>query len=1065
MNGLYMASFSSTNKISYSELHCLSNYSFLRGASHPYELVIEAKRQGYHSIAITDECSFSGIVKAWAEAKKQCIKLIIGSEFILRIKDESNIEQSLKLILLAKNKIGYQQISALISLTRRQSEKGSYCLSLDNILSSKLSQCVSIIKVENIDEKPISFLLKKFTSIHLWFGISLLQDGTDQLLLEHTKKLASRFNLPIVACGNVHMHSAKQKTLQDLLTAIRVKKTVQSAGRDLFKNAENNLRSLKTLNNVYPEELIKQTQVIADLCHFDLQEICYNYPKELVPKKESPPDYLRRLSYQGAKTRWPKGIPEHVDALLNKELDIIQSLEYEYYFLTVYDIVRFARQQKILCQGRGSAANSVVCFCLMITEVDPAKSEMLFERFISKERNEPPDIDVDFEHQRREEVIQYIYQKYTRERAALAATVITYRPKSAIRDVGKALDLDPFLIDKLATSMAWWDSKRELIKRFSQANENISHMAQIFLELINQILGFPRHLSQHVGGFIITDSPISHLVPIENASMPDRTIIQWDKYDIEALGLLKVDVLALGMLTAIRKSMDLVNAYSDSTLTLANIPEEDPKTYSMLCRGDSIGVFQVESRAQIAMLPRLKPRCFYDLVIEVAIVRPGPIQGDMVHPYLKRREANRQGKPETFEYPNDTVKKVLQRTLGVPIFQEQVIKLAMVAAGFSGGEADQLRRAMAAWKKTGELEQFRDRLINGMLERGHPREFAERLFKQMQGFGEYGFPESHAASFALLVYVSAWLKCHYPAAFYCALLNSQPMGFYTPSQLIQDAKRHDLTIFEIDIRYSFWDSSLEHQKTNYSLLESQPSIRLGLSQIKGFSKTSAERIIKARSVLNLENKGFNNLQDLAHRASLDKGDLDKLINANACKYLTKNRHQGLWQASAIESPKPLLMPYENKRQSFLTDQVEMPAPKIPEDMLADYATTGLTLGVHPMGLLRKQSPFNRCKTAETLPHLQPSSYIKVAGLVTCRQRPASATGVLFLTLEDETGNINIVIWEALQKRFRQALLKSQILLIKGKMERKNSVVHIIAGYIEDHSHAIGQLNNPSRDFH
>jgi len=738
--------------------------------------------------------------------------------------------------------------------------------------------------------------------------------------------------------------------------------------------------------------------------------------------------------------------------------------------------VRFARQQKILCQGRGSAANSVVCFCLMITEVDPAKSEMLFERFISKERKEPPDIDVDFEHERREEVIQYIYKKYSRERAALAATVITYRPKSAIRDVGKALDLDPFLIDKLANSMAWWDSKSELIKRFSEAqmvgsdkcsdigsnknNQKLSYMACIFLELINQILGFPRHLSQHVGGFIITDSPISHLVPIENASMPDRTIIQWDKYDIEALGLLKIDILALGMLTAIRKAMDLVNTYSDSPLTLANIPAEDPKTYSMLCRGDSIGVFQVESRAQIAMLPRLKPRCFYDLVIQVAIVRPGPIQGDMVHPYLKRREGS-----ETFEYPNDIVKGVLERTLGVPIFQEQVIKLAMVAAGFSGGEADQLRRAMAAWKKTGELEQFRDRVINGMLERGHPREFAERLFKQMQGFGEYGFPESHAASFALLVYFSAWLKCHYPAAFYCALLNSQPMGFYTPSQLIQDAKRHNITIFEIDIRYSFWDSSLEHHKNKSYLLESQPDLRLGLAQIKGFSKASAERIIEARTVLNKKNRDFNNLQDLAHRAKLDKGDLDKLIGANACKYLTKNRHQGLWQAAAIESPKPLLMSYENQHQSFLTDQVEMPAPKVQEDMLADYATTGLTLGVHPMSLLRSKAPFNRCKTAENLPYLQASSYIQVAGLVTCRQRPATATGVLFLTLEDETGNINIVIWEALQKRFRQALLKSQILLIKGKMERKNSVVHIIAGYIEDQSHAIEALNNPSRDFH
>jgi len=912
-----------------------------------------------------------------------------------------------------------------------------------------------------LETQSLFFFLENSEFSLMWLGVSLLQDGNDELTLTLVTQLSKKFNLPIVACGNVHMHTNQRKPLQDLLTAIRIKKTIQNSGRNLFKNSENYLRSLSVLKGIYPLELIKQTQVIANCCHFDLSEIRYNYPKELVPKNESPANYLKRLCYQGAEIRWPNGIPEHVETLLNKELGIIRTLKYEYYFLTVFDIVAFAKKKQILCQGRGSAANSVACFCLMITEVDPAKSEMLFERFISIERNEPPDIDVDFEHERREEVIQYIYKKYSRERAALAATVITYRSKSAIRDVGKALDLDPFLIEKLTSSMAWWDSRSELIKRFSEAKiESHNHMACLFLDLINQLIGFPRHLSQHVGGFIITDSPISHLVPIENASMPDRTIIQWDKYDIEALGLLKVDILALGMLTAIRKAMDLINTYTDSPLTLASIPAEDPKTYSMLCRGDSIGVFQVESRAQIAMLPRLKPRCFYDLVIEVAIVRPGPIQGDMVHPYLKRREG-----VETFEYPNDTVKAVLERTLGVPIFQEQVIKLAMVAAGFSGGEADQLRRAMAAWKKTGELEQFRDKLINGMLDRGHPREFAERLFKQMQGFGEYGFPESHAASFALLVYFSAWLKCHYPAAFYCALLNSQPMGFYTPSQLIQDAKRHALNIFEIDIRYSFWDSSLENEQKTNCLLESQPNIRLGLAQIRGLSQTTARRIINAREALSEKGKSFSNLQDLAHRAKLDKGELDKLIGANACRYLTQNRHQGLWQATAIESPKPLLMAYENQHQSFLTDQIEMPAPKVQEDMLTDYATMGLTLGIHPMGLLRNKRPFNRCKTAESLAYLNHSSYITVAGLVTCRQRPATATGVLFLTLEDETGNINIIIWEALQKRFRQALLKSQILLIKGKMERKNSVVHIIAGYIEDQSHAIEQLNNPSRDFH
>lgn len=1036
----------------YSELHCLSNYSFLRGASHPHELVIEAKAQGYQSIAITDECSFSGVVKAWTESKKQAIKLIIGSEFLL---SESSSRINAKLVLLAMNRKGYQQISGLISSARRRSEKGEYLISIKD-LQTKTQQCVFILSITPSSSKDIVSQLYGIAKQRFWLGVSLLQDGEDDIIYQHAQKLAKSLDIPLVACGNVHMHCAKRKPLQDLLTSVKRKKAIKNAGRLLFKNAENHLRQLTLLKKHYPLALIKQTQVISDLCNFDLAEIRYDYPKELVPQGEIPSSYLKRLCYQGSKKRWPKGIPEHIEQMLNKELGIIKDLAYEYYFLTVFDIVYFARKQNILCQGRGSAANSVVCYCLMITEVDPARSELLFERFISKERNEPPDIDVDFEHERREEVIQYIYRKYSRNRAALVATVITYRPKSAIRDVGKALDLDPFLIEKLAQSMAWWDSRSELIKRFNEAKVAChSQTAQLFLDLINQILGFPRHLSQHVGGFIITESPITELVPIENAAMPDRTIIQWDKYDIEAMGLLKIDVLALGMLTAIRKAIDMVNSYMDLPISMADIPAEDPKTYSMLCRGDSIGVFQVESRAQIAMLPRLKPRTFYDLVIEVAIVRPGPIQGDMVHPYLKRREGI-----EAFDYPSDEIKKVLERTLGVPIFQEQVIKLAMVAAGFSGGEADQLRRAMAAWKKTGELEQFRDKVINGMLERGHPQEFAERVFKQMQGFGEYGFPESHAASFALLVYISAWLKCHYPAAFYCALLNSQPMGFYTPSQLVQDAKKHRIKVLPIDIRYSFWDSSLEHITYSSCLLESQPNIRLGLRQIKGLSESSSVRIIQTR-----RQKDFVNLQDLSQRAQLDKGSVEKIIAANACHHLTHNRHQGLWQAAAIEEIKPLLKDYENSSKSFLSDNVEMTAPQIQEDMLADYAATGLTLGIHPLGLLRKRAPFNRCKTAEQLPYMSHSSFISVAGIVTCRQRPATATGVLFLTLEDETGNINVVVWEALQKRFRQALLKSQLLLVKGKMERKNSVVHVIAGYVEDVSERIGQLKNSSRDFH
>jgi len=1043
--------------IQYSELHCISNYSFLRGASHPYEYVAEAKKRGYQSIAITDECSFAGIVKAWVEAKKQNIKLIIGSEFCCSHSDQ---QPAFKCLLLAKNKQGYQQLSGLISQSRRSSDKGQYQLVSDDFLqrlSGELEHCVLIFLCEKNSSKIALSAILKVRTKEVWLGVSLVQDGNDEVIYVQASGLSKQYQIPMVACGNVHMHHKDRKMLQDLLTSVRLKTSIKRLGLQAFKNAENRLRSLDEINQIYPPELIEQTQIINQLCHFKLSQISYDYPREVVPKSIRPEDYLRQLCEQGSIIRWPKGIPQHVDRLLQKELKIIRELAYEYYFLTVYDIVAFARSRKILCQGRGSAANSVVCYCLMITEVDPARSELLFERFISKERDEPPDIDVDFEHERREEVIQYIYQKYGRSRAAIAATVITYRPKSAIRDVGKALDIDPFLIEKLTSSMAWWDSKRELTERFIEARMNCdtSWLAKRFLTLIDQILGFPRHLSQHVGGFIITQSVISDLVPIENAAMPDRSIIQWDKYDIEAMGLLKIDVLALGMLTAIRKSIDLINSYVPLPIQLSSIPAEDPKTYAMLCRGDSIGVFQVESRAQIAMLPRLKPITFYDLVIQVAIVRPGPIQGDMVHPFLKRREG-----VESFSYPNEAVKKVLGRTLGVPIFQEQVIKLAMVAAGFSGGEADQLRRAMAAWKKTGELEGFRHKLIDGMLQRGHPMEFAERLFEQMKGFGEYGFPESHAASFALLVYVSAWLKCHYPAAFYCGLLNSQPMGFYTASQLVQDAKRHKIKILPVDIRYSFWESSLEHQQALSSLLESQPCIRLGLRQIKGLSRTTADRIILAR-----QDKGFTNLQDLCHRAALNKHDIALLVGANACQYLTHNRHQGLWQIEAIEEFKPLLSSYENKQQDFLSDQIQMTAPRVEEDMLADYATTGLSLKQHPMQLLRAQKPFDQCKKADQLEHLPPNKHISIAGLVTCRQRPASATGVLFITLEDETGNINVVVWQGIQQRFRQALLKGQLLLIKGKMEKKNSVVHVIAGFVQDQSEAIGQLKNLSRDFH
>jgi len=847
-------------------------------------------------------------------------------------------------------------------------------------------------------------------------------------------------------------------------------------------------------------------------------ELRYEYPEELVPPGLSSGQYLRQLTEAGAKKRWPEGMTPHVRALIEKELGLIAEMEYEYYFLTVFDIVQFARSQHILCQGRGSAANSAVCYCLEITEVDPDRINVLFERFISKERDEPPDIDVDFEHERREEVIQYIYKKYGRHRAAIAATVVTYRPKSAIRDVGKALGLDQQLVEHLAKSLSWWDQREELVTRFAEAGVNPrSAVIDQFLTLVNAILGFPRHLSQHVGGFIISSGPLSHLVPVENAAMPNRTIIQWDKNDLEALGLLKVDVLALGMLTSIRKSIDLINAYRGGDLTVSRIPPEDPLTYQMLQKGDSIGVFQVESRAQISMLPRLKPKNFYDLVIEVAIVRPGPIQGNMVHPYLKRRNGE-----EKVTYANDAVRSVLERTLGVPIFQEQVIKLAVVAAGFTPGEADQLRRAMAAWKRKGGLEHFRQKLVNGMLERGHDEDFANRIFEQIKGFGDYGFPESHAASFALLVYFSAWLKRHEPAAFYCGLLNSQPMGFYSPSQLVQDARRHEIEVRPVDINFSEWESTLEAPLYGGEIASKQPAVRLGFQRIKGFREDSAIRILHARN-----RQPIANIRDIAKRARLDKGDLSRLTEGGAFKHLSGHRYQTHWQTSGILPTTPLLdgttsldislekspgtslnrslntslenqsaseasMHHQNLRVaepqpkgSYQEEtRILLPAPEESDDLRADYISLGLTLGRHPMALLREQDQekeqeqgreqgrgknnsggsFARCKTARQLTELNHGRFVQVSGIVTGRQRPSSASGVLFLTLEDETDNINVVIWTRVLETFRSAVVQGRLLKIKGVLERQGSVIHVIAGHVEDLSHHLEHFSLKSRDF-
>jgi|TARA_B110000879_G_scaffold78801_1_gene109686 error-prone DNA polymerase len=1044
--------------MSYAELHCISNFTFLRGASHPHELVKRASDLNYNALAITDECSLAGVVKAHVAAIDHDLKLIIGSEFRL---------DGHKLIALAPNRQAYSELSALITLARRRGDKGSYQLDWNDLKGNLRSALLIWIPSQQLaEDQQRGEQLSNWFKDRLWIGVTHLLSGHDANDYYYYRNLAAMWQLPMIACGDVHMHSRQRQPLQDTLTAIHHNCSVMQLGQRRFANGERHLRSLNQLEKLYPAALLRETVNIAKRCHFSLEELRYEYPSEVVPEHLTATEQLRFLVEDGVGKRWPDGISSTIRKQIEYELQVVAELNYESYFLTVHDIVAFARSRNILCQGRGSAANSVVCYCLFITEVSPDQISLLFERFISRERNEPPDIDVDFEHQRREEVIQYIYKKYSRERAALAATVISYRPRSAVRDVGKALGLDALFIEQLSQSMSWWDRQADLQALFQQqgagnqgaSNKGASNkepnnqeaqgqMAEHFFKLLNEILGFPRHLSQHVGGFIITKSPISTLVPVENASMADRTVIQWDKYDIEALGLLKIDVLALGMLSAVHRCFDLISDHQQIDLTMQSIPKDDRATYDMLCAADSVGVFQIESRAQMAMLPRLKPRCFYDLVIEIAIVRPGPIQGGMVHPYLRRRQGL-----ETVDYPSQEIKSVLERTLGIPVFQEQVIRLAMVAAGFSGGQADQLRRAMSSSGKSGSssgsnptLAHFEKKLTDGMMARGYSLDFAERLFKQIQGFGVYGFPESHSASFALLAYVSAWLKRHHPAAFCCALLNSQPMGFYSPSQLLQDAQRHQIEIRPIDVCHSSWEHSLETGSSP------EPAIRLGLCLIKGFSHRAAERIISARRN---SPQGFNSLPELSRAAGLSQADLALLSSAGALRSLTSNRRQAHWDALAIEDYRPLLESSENREPL----PAILSTPSEVEELNADFSSTGVSLGRHPMEILREQSKtLQRCKRTIDLPTMGNRRFVRIAGLVTGRQRPGTASGVIFLTLEDETGNSNIVVWTTVQERCREALLKGSLLMVKGVVETDGNVVHVIAQELTDCSSLMAEL--------
>jgi error-prone DNA polymerase len=1036
----------------YAELTCCSNFSFLRGASHPEELVQQAAQLGYRALALTDECSLAGIVRAHGAAQATGLPLIVGTG--LRLHDGPH------LTLLARSLEGYRTLCRVITHARRAGRKGQYHIGSQDLLRPEwagLPGCEVLWRLETTlpgrndpgDRHWATWLRSSIAPDRLHLAVMFARTPEDPILRERAGRLQADSGIPILACGDVHMHARGRRALQDVLTALRRKCPVAEAAPALFANGERCLRTREELARLYPAAWLSETLRVAEQCVFRLDELRYRYPTDSIPPGEQPGPWLRRLVQQGCRERWPGGTSGKVRAQIEHELEIIAELGYEPYFLTVHDIVRFARRRGILCQGRGSAANSAVCYALGITAVDPARASMLFERFISRERNEPPDIDVDFEHERREEVIQYIYRTYGRERAALTAAVIRYRRRSALRDVGRALGVSRACIDALTANMAWWDEgiPGERLREVGLDPEG--SLARQWQTLAQLLVGFPRHLSQHTGGFVIAAGRLDELVPIENAAMPDRTVIQWDKDDLDALGLLKIDILALGMLSCLRRSLELLARHRSQHWDLADIPAEDPKVYAMLQQADSIGVFQIESRAQMTMLPRLRPETFYDLVIEIAIVRPGPIQGQMVHPYLRRRQGY-----EAVTYPNPEVRRVLERTLGVPIFQEQVIELAMVAAGFSAGEADGLRRAIGAWRRSGNLANYRERLLEGMRRRGYPERFAEQIYQQILGFGEYGFPESHSASFALISYSSAWFKCHEPAIFACALLNSQPMGFYAPAQIVADARRHGVTVLPVDVTASDRDCGLEAFSE-----PGQPetlALRLGLSMVRGLRTESAEGIVAARAL-----QPFRNVADLVARSQLDRGEATRLARAGALSRLAGHRYRARWDTQAVEKPLPL----------FPAPDARAPAthmlhtPGVAEDLVQDYASTGLTLGPHPLALLRDAHPgMAGLPRASDLIAQGARSRVRHVGLVITRQRPGSAKGTVFLTLEDESGTLNVIVWPALVERARSAILHSRLLEVVGELQQEDGVTHLIAQHLRDRSTWLGELEVTSRDF-
>lgn len=1035
----------------YAELHCLSDFSFLRGASSAEDLFKRAAECGYEALAITDECSLAGIVRALIASEQCGVKLIVGSEFTL--------DDGLRLVLLVQSQDGYTHLCQLITQARRAAEKGDYRLTRTDIQAQADVEGIPGLFALWLPGEPPQpeqgRWLRRVFGTRAYLAVELHRDRDDSQRLRALLALSEQLDLPAVAAGDVHMHTRRTRIVQDTLTAIRHALPLSEAGAYLFRNGERHLRHRRALSNIYPQALLETAVQIAQQCRFDLRHLNYRYPAELVPAGQTPTSHLRALTEAGLRARWPSGTPKKVLDTIESELALIAKLGYEAFFLTVEDIVRYARGLNILCQGRGSSANSAVCYALGITSVNPEESRLLMARFLSEERNEPPDIDVDFEHERREEVLQYIYTKYGRERSALAATVIRYRGRSALRDVARVFGLPLDQITRLSGCYGGGNGQTPMDQRLIDAGFDPENaLIQQILSLTNALRGHPRHLSQHVGGFVISDTPLWHLVPVENAAMPERTIIQWDKDDLEEMKLLKVDCLALGMLSCIRKAFDLLRTHRGRDLTLASVPQADEPTFEMIQHADTVGVFQIESRAQMSMLPRLKPKCFYDLVIEVAIVRPGPIQGGMVHPYLRRR----MGKEEPV-YPSEGIHDILHMTLGIPLFQEQVMEL-VIHAGYSPSEADNLRRSMAAWKHGGDMEPHRARIRELMAAKGYTAQFIEQIFEQIKGFGAYGFPQSHAASFAKLVYVSCWLKRHEPAAFACALLNAQPMGFYGPSQIVQDARRGraarvGIEFLPVDVCCSEYDNTLVGGSCHTdSDTGEQPAVRLGLRQIAGLSQAAARAIVAARQI-----QPFHDVADLCRRATLDAKARSALAEAGALTSLAGHRHQARWLMAGIESQLPLLpgSPSESL--------VQLPDPTVVDEVASDYHALGLTLQAHPLALLRSALQRQRLASSYELQQKRHGCHVRTAGLVTMRQRPETANNTMFVTLEDEFGVVNIVVWEHVALRRRKPLLGAKLLAVQGRWETVDGVSHLIAQDMQDLSVLLGPLRLNSRDFH